>query len=38
LGVTSAEAILRHPIDLADFKPRIAQTLEEQLALVACPR
>ena len=36
LGVTSAAAILGHPVDLEDFKPRIAQALDEQLTRVAC--
>jgi lipoyl(octanoyl) transferase len=31
LGVTSAAAILGHPVDLADFKLRIARTVEAQL-------
>jgi lipoate-protein ligase B len=36
LGVTSASALLGHPIDPEDFKCRIARTLEVQLNAVAC--
>ena len=36
LGVTSAAAILGHPVDIDDFKPRIARALDEQLTLVGC--
>jgi lipoate-protein ligase B len=36
LGVTSAAAILGHPVDPQDFKLPIARTLEEQLESVAC--
>jgi lipoyl(octanoyl) transferase len=36
LGVTSAAAILGHPIDLEDFKPRVARALDEQLTRVGC--
>jgi lipoyl(octanoyl) transferase len=36
LGVTSAAAILGHPLDVEDFKGRIARTLREQLAARAC--
>ena len=36
LGVTSARAILDAPVDLADFKGRIARALEVQLHAVAC--
>jgi lipoate-protein ligase B len=35
LGVTSAAAILGQPVDLADFKSRIARTLEAQLEQIA---
>jgi lipoate-protein ligase B len=38
LGVTSAQAILGHPIDLQDFGLRIARTLAAQLNAVACER
>jgi lipoyl(octanoyl) transferase len=41
LGVTSAAAILGHPIDIAEFKRRIARSVEQQLAsmsLPSCPR
>jgi lipoate-protein ligase B len=41
LGVTSAAAILGHPIDIAEFKRRIAPSVEQQLAsmsLASCPR
>jgi lipoate-protein ligase B len=41
LGVTSAAAILGHPIDIAEFKRRIARSVEQQLAsmsLASCPR
>lgn len=36
LGVTSAAAILGHPVDSQDFKHRITRTLEAQLEAVAC--
>jgi lipoyl(octanoyl) transferase len=36
LGVTSAAAVLGHPVDLEDFKPRVAQALDEQLTRVGC--
>jgi lipoyl(octanoyl) transferase len=36
LGVTSAAAILGHPVDVDDFKPRIARALDEQLTVVGC--
>ena len=36
LGVTSAAAILGHPVDLEDFKPRVARALDEQLTLAGC--
>jgi lipoyl(octanoyl) transferase len=36
LGVTSAAAILGHPVDVADVKPRVARALDEQLTRVAC--
>jgi lipoyl(octanoyl) transferase len=36
LGVTSAAAILGHPLDVGDFKRRISRTLQEQLAAKAC--
>jgi lipoate-protein ligase B len=32
LGVTSAAALLGHPVDLAEFKVRTGQTLENTLA------
>jgi lipoate-protein ligase B len=38
LGVTSAQAILGSQVDTADFKRRIARTLEVQLQAVACQR
>jgi lipoyl(octanoyl) transferase len=38
LGVTSAAAILGHPVDLDRFKSRIAGAVEEQLDAVACER
>ncbi|HEY2596324.1 MAG TPA: lipoate-protein ligase B, partial [Chloroflexota bacterium] len=38
LGVTSAAALLGHPVDLGAFKPRIAKALEMELAAVACQR
>jgi lipoate-protein ligase B len=38
LGVTSAAALLGHPVDIAEFKFRIARALEEQLTLVGCSR
>jgi lipoate-protein ligase B len=36
LGVTSAAAMLGHPVDVAAFKPRIVAALEEQLARIGC--
>jgi len=36
LGVTSAAAILGHPVDLENFKPRVARALDEQLTRVGC--
>jgi lipoyl(octanoyl) transferase len=39
LGVTSAAAILGHPVDLADFKRGVARAVEEQLesmSLASC--
>ena len=36
LGVTSAAAILGHPVDTERFKSRIACAVEEQLGQVAC--
>jgi len=36
LGVTSAEALLGHPVDIGGFKRRVARTLEHQLDAVAC--
>jgi lipoate-protein ligase B len=36
LGVTSAADILGHPVDVEDFKRRIARTLDEQLEATAC--
>jgi len=36
LGVTSAAAILGHPVDVDQFKSAIAGALEEQLTQVAC--
>jgi lipoate-protein ligase B len=36
LGVTSAAAILGHPVDLQDFKPRVAQALDHQLSEIGC--
>jgi lipoyl(octanoyl) transferase len=38
LGVTSAAAILGHPVDIDQFKARIAAAVEEQLVSVACAR
>jgi lipoyl(octanoyl) transferase len=38
LGVTSAQAILGLQVDTADFKRRIARTLEVQLHAVSCQR
>jgi lipoyl(octanoyl) transferase len=38
LGVTSAAAILGHPVDVDRFKSRIAGAVEEQLDAVACER
>jgi lipoate-protein ligase B len=38
LGVTSAQAILGLQVDTADFKRRIARTLEVQLDAVSCQR
>jgi lipoate-protein ligase B len=38
LGVTSAQAILGLQVDTADFKRRIARTLEVQLQAVSCQR
>jgi lipoyl(octanoyl) transferase len=38
LGVTSAAAILGHPVDIDQFKARIAAAVEEQLLSVACAR
>jgi lipoyl(octanoyl) transferase len=35
-GVTSAAALLGHPIDLADFSARIAPALDAELAQVSC--
>ena len=32
LGVTSAAALLGHPVDLADFKSRVARALDQHLA------
>ena len=32
LGVTSAQAILGHPVDVADFKSQRRRTLDQQLA------
>jgi lipoyl(octanoyl) transferase len=36
LGVTSAAAILGHPVDPRDFERRVIRTLDEQLAAVTC--
>jgi lipoyl(octanoyl) transferase len=36
LGVTSAAAILGHPVDVEDFKPRVARALEEHLTRLGC--
>jgi lipoate-protein ligase B len=36
LGVTSAQALLGHAVDVAAFKRAVAQALETQLDLVAC--
>jgi lipoyl(octanoyl) transferase len=36
LGVTSAAAILGHPVDLSTFKPLIARTVEHHLAEQSC--
>ena len=36
LGVTSVAAILGHPVDLAQFKARVARGVETQLARAAC--
>ena len=36
LGVTSVAAILGHPVDLADFKARVARSVETELARAAC--
>jgi lipoyl(octanoyl) transferase len=36
LGVTSAAAILGHPVDTDQFKARIADAVEDQLTSVAC--
>ena len=36
LGVTSAAAILGHPVDVADFKRRVARTVEQELVARAC--
>jgi lipoyl(octanoyl) transferase len=36
LGVTSAAAILGHPVDPQDFKPRIARSLQVSLDATAC--
>ena len=38
LGVTSAAAILGHPVDTDQFKSRIASAVEEQLEEIACQR
>jgi lipoyl(octanoyl) transferase len=38
LGVTSAAAILGHPVDVNQFKARIAGAVEDQLVSVACER
>ncbi|HYX04595.1 MAG TPA: lipoyl(octanoyl) transferase LipB [Reyranella sp.] len=36
LGVTSAATILGHPVDLSQFKPRIARAVEHYLGLASC--
>jgi lipoate-protein ligase B len=36
LGVASAAAILGHPVDLQDFKPRVAGALDEHLSRIGC--
>jgi lipoyl(octanoyl) transferase len=36
LGVTSAEALLGRPVDMGDFKRRVARTLEHELTAVSC--
>ena len=36
LGVTSAAAILGHPVDVESFKPRVARALDERLSRGAC--
>jgi lipoyl(octanoyl) transferase len=36
LGVTSAAAILGRPVDVDDFKARVARALDEQLTAVGC--
>jgi lipoate-protein ligase B len=36
LGVTSAAAILGHPVDMADFKARIADTVAAELTELHC--
>jgi lipoate-protein ligase B len=36
LGVASAARILGHPVDLSQFKPRIARAVEHHLALQSC--
>jgi lipoyl(octanoyl) transferase len=38
LGVTSAAALLGHPVDMAAFKAGVAIALERQLAAIACAR
>jgi lipoate-protein ligase B len=38
LGVTSAAAVLGHPVDMPAFKGRVATALEAQLAEMACSR
>jgi len=38
LGVTSAVAVLGHPVDMAAFKARVTDALDRQLAAVACSR
>jgi lipoate-protein ligase B len=35
LGVASAAAILGHPVDMADFKQRMARAVEHQLVAMA---
>jgi len=37
LGVTSAQALLGHPVDVAAFKREVAQALETHLTRIACP-